>query len=298
MNRLSIIFAGLLLAPLLGVNALRLQAQTKAQPVTLSVGLTDRAGNAVTTIPPREIAVYEEGEPQKILSATREDGPVSIGILIDISSSQRKHFPAVLEAVQSFLASSADDDEFFVVMFGERITLLSDFADRKTTLEKLTPPAFEKRSKVYEAIHYGLAQIQHGKFSRRALLLLSDGQDGGSQVSYGQLFNAIKASDAQIYCLGVGNTNSDEGEGPGNFQIGHLLLEEMATLTGGTAYMKDKSEQLRLEARVMAQQLWHQYRVVYQRPITAGEKKWRKIKVKTTASYSHLKIRARQGYWF
>lgn len=294
MTRLPFLFIGILFAALFGVAA-PLKAQAKEKMVRLSVGLTEREGKAVIAFSPHDIQVYEDGEPQKVLVAAHEEGPVSIGILLDVSSSQKKHLLAVLEAVRSFIESSNSEDEFFIATFGDEVRLRSDFADRRAALDKLLAPAFENRSKVYDAIHYGLQKIRHGKFARRALLLITDGQEDGSQISYGRLCQAIKEADTQIYCLGVGNTNSDEGEGPGNYQLGHLLLEEIARLTGGTVYRKDKPEQLRQEAQLIAQQLWHQYSLVYQRPSTTGEEKWHKIKVQVASA--KITVRAKQGYF-
>lgn len=267
--------------------------------VNLYVGITDHKGNAPIDIRPDDLEVYEDGIRQKITSASSETGPLSIGILIDSSSSQKKHFSAVLRAVQSFIKSSAEESEFFLVTFGSEIKTISDFADRRTTLSRLTNLAPEKRSKLYEAIHYGIAKVQQGTFARRALLLITDGQDRGSSNSYRELFREIKRSDVQIYCLGVGNTNSDGGEGPGNYQIGHLLLEELAELTGGTVYTKDRPEQLIAEAKLIASQMWHQYRIVYQRTTSSGKEHWQKVKVRINATRLHLKtkVRAREGFY-
>lgn len=267
--------------------------------IQLYVGITDHKGEPPVDIRPDEIEVYEDDVRQKITSASNETGPLSIGILIDNSSSQQKHFSAVLSAVQSFIESSAEASEFFLVTFGSEIKTVSDFADRQTTLSRLTNPAPEKRSKIYDAIHYGLAKVQQGKFTRRALLLITDGQDGGSSISYRELFRELKRSDVQIYCLGVGNTNSDGGEGPGNFQIGHLLLEELTATTGGTVYTKDKPEQLIAGARLIASQMRHQYRIVYQRTTSSGKEHWQKVKVRINSSRPHgkVKVHAREGFY-
>lgn len=267
--------------------------------INLYVGITDHKGNVPVDIRPDEIEVYEEGVRQKITSASNETGPLSIGILLDSSSSQKKHYSAVLKAVQSFIESSAEESEIFLVTFGSEIKTISDFANRQTILARLTNPAPEERSKVYEAIHFGLAKVQQGKFARRALLLITDGQYSGSSISYRELFSAIKRSEVQIYCLGVGNTNSDGGDGPGNFQIGHLLLEELADLTGGTVYTKDKPEQLIAEAKLIASQMWHQYRIVYQRTTSSGKEHWQKVKVRINSTRPHekVKVRAREGFY-
>lgn len=297
MFRLPMILLSLFFAALVGQVVVFSDVQTSPQGqrnISLSVGITDHKGNALADIRPDEIAVYEDGIQQKIISSTLESGPLSIGILLDVSSSQKKHFSAVWEAVKSFLANSARESEFFIITFGEEIRTLSDFADQQTTLSRLTPSLPEKRSKVYDAIHYGLAKAQQGKFARRALLLITNGQENGSRISYRDLFREIKKNETQIYCLGVGNTNSDGGDGPGNFQIGHLLLEELAKLTGGTAYDKDKPEQLIAEANLIAQQMKHQYRVVYPRSFTKN--KWQKVKVQINSTRK-VKARTREGYY-
>ena len=178
------------------------------------------------------------------------------------------------------------------------LAVRSHFAAPQEALNSLRAPAFAAHSKVYDAVQFGVRKLRQGKYARRALLLITDGQEAGSQVSYGDLFRAIRESDAAIYCLGVGNTNSDEGEGPGNFQLGHLLLEEMASLTGGTAYMKDKPEHLMKEVKLIAQQLWHQYSLVYQPTPTTREKKWHKIQVQiNSAPQNRITVHTRQGYF-
>lgn len=275
-----------------------LLAQSKDSSVELIISLTNQQNEVVTNLRPSDIEIYQDGIPQKILSLHKEEGPVSVGILLDVSRSQRKHFPAVLDAIRVFIENSAPSDEYFVASFGEQINLLSDFAEAKATLDKLSAPTFENRSKVYDAIHYGLEKLQGGRHMRKALLVISDGQEDGSRVSYRSLLKSIKQKGPQIYCLGVGNTNSYDSVGPGDYWLGHLFLEEIATITGGIAFMKDKPDQLRKEAQLIAQQLWHQVSIEYQPAPETNPRRWRKIKVKTTAEYKNLEVHTRTYYSF
>ena len=273
-------------------------AEALSPLLKLYVAITDKEGEAVTTIPPDQLEVIVKDSPQPIVSARLEHEPASIGILLDVSTSERKHFSAMLDAVRSFLEHSSAGSEFFLLTFGQELKLVSEFADQKTTIAHLPALTPEKKSRVYDGLKLGLEKIQSGKYEKRALILVTDGQEDGSQISYRKLLKIVKKDSPQIYSLGVGNTESGGFDVPGDYWRGHLFLEELADITGGDAFDKDKPDQLIREAKLIADRLKQEYRLDFRPAKGTGEKAWNKLKVRDHSQLPSLRFHTRKEYYY
>jgi Ca-activated chloride channel family protein len=272
---------------------------SEKQPVTLRVNVWDQENNAVTGLRQQSFEVYENGVRQTISSFTAGDEPLTLGILLDASTSQKKHIAASIKAIKTFIAAGNPDDEFFLATFGKEVALKADFTFGESLLNQLVTPELDTNSAVYDAVAFGLQKAARGRYAKRALLLITDGQESGSQVSYKKLMKLVKDSDVQIYCLGVGNTNSNGGVVPGDYWLGHLLLEEMSDITGGATYLKDKPEQVKRGSEIFATRLRHQYKISYFPANLPSNEKWRRIKVRMSSPVGtkELKCNTRQGYY-
>lgn len=269
------------------------------KPVTLRVNVWDQEHNVVTGLQQQSFEVDENGARQTITSFTAVDEPLTLGILLDVSKSQKKHIAASLEAVKTFILAGNPDNQVFLVSFGKGVRLAVDFTSRELLLNQLAAPELEMKSKVYDAVTFGLQKAAQGRYAKRALLLVTDGQESGSEVSYRKLMRLVKESDVQIYCLGVGNTSSNEGIVPGDYWLGSMLLKEMSDMTGGGTYLKDKPEQVKRGSEIFAAYLRHQYKIIYFSTNQTGTKKWRRIKVHVSVptGTTELRCNARQGYY-
>lgn len=253
-----------------------------AQRRVLYVNVWDTDDQPVTGLTRSEFEIFEDGIKQEILSFNVADEPLSIGILLDTSSSQRKHVAATLEAINSFVLASNPKNEYFLATFDKKVYLKVDLTNEKSLVDQLGISATRPGTAVYDALAFGLHKVTEAHYAKRALWLITDGQEYGSSYKYKELIQAIKHNEIQIYCFGVGNTNSysSGGDVPGDYWLGSLFLDELAALTGGRTFLKDKPRELQQEAKTMAVQLRSQYRMEYDTTLPVGEKKWRKVKVR------------------
>jgi Ca-activated chloride channel family protein len=246
-----------------------------------------------------DFEIYEDGVKQDINAFSEEEEPFDVGILLDVSTTyQRKHISATIEAVKTFVKACNPDNRFFVVTFGNEAKLTADFTTGDLLVKQMGIPSLEKKYAVYDALIFGLRKVAQWRNRRKALLLITADQNSGSRQDYKGLISVVKNSDVQIYCLGVGNTSSGAGD-LRDHRIGHLLLGEIAGLTGGWSYFKDEPHQLTYAVKVIAAHLRNQYKIEYSPTNQTDSEKWRKVKVKILPS-SGRRIRecnARQGYY-
>lgn len=246
-----------------------------------------------------DFEIYEDGAKQDINVFSEKEEPFDVGILLDVSSTyQWKHIAATIEAVKTFVTDCNPDNRFFVVTFGNEVKLTADFTTGASLVKQLEAPTLEKKYAIYDALVFGLQKVTQGRNRKKALLLITAGQNSGSRRDYKELISSVKNSDVQIYCLGIGNTSSGAGD-LRDYRTGHLLLRELADLTGGWSYLKDEPQQLTYAVKVIAAHLKDQYRIGYSPTNQTDSEKWRKVKIKMLPS-SGRRIRGcntRKGYY-
>lgn len=275
------------------------QSAPQLRRVTLYLNVWGRDEQPVTGLTPNEVAVFEDGVRCNLQSFQQMDEPLTIGLLLDTSASQRKHLAATLAALKTFIAASHPQNEFFLVSFDQQVRLQADFDSGPRIAEQLTVKDLGAKSVVYDALVFGLEKVKQGRNAKRALLLITDGQETGSRQGHREAIEASKHNAAQIYCLGVGNTNSNGREGPGDEATGRLFLEHLAALTGGSAFFNDAPQELQQKACLIAAQLRAQYRLEYETRIPVDPTKWRKVRLRLQAERQRRSFRAtvRAGYY-
>ncbi len=147
-------------------------------------------------------------------------------------------------------------------------------------------PEPEGHTALYDSVYFGLEKVKKGKHRKRALLIISDGQENSSRYKYGELMNLIKEADVQIYCVGIGDTSSD-----GNFSYGETLLNDLAGMTGGKSFFPRKANRIEDAVNRIALLLRHQYSIGYYPGNSRSDKSWRKLKVKLQPSWKTQGLR-------
>jgi Ca-activated chloride channel homolog len=160
-----------------------------------------------------DFEIYEDGVKQEVTAFSKKEEPFDVGILLDVSRNyQRKHIAATIEAVKTFVTACNPDNRFFIVTFGNEAKLTADFTTDDLLVKQMEIPSLEKKYAVYDALIFGLQKATQGRNRKKALLLITAGQNSGSLYDYKELISSVKNSDVQIYCLGVGNTSSGAGD--------------------------------------------------------------------------------------
>jgi len=267
--------------------------------VNLLFTVTDRRGRFVTGLTKDDFIVREGKNPQKILEFTAEsDLPLRLVILIDSSNSVRDRFRFIQEAAIEFLNSvlRPGRDKAAVISFDTAPELQADLTDN---LELLTNKIRELRpgggTSLYDAIFYAardkLMQDQPLHKFRRAMIILSDGEDNQSRFSRDQALEMAQKADVVIYTIstsavqgGVSNTRGDR------------VLRYFSEETGGTTFFPFQVTDLSQSFENIANELRHQYNILYRPEPLKTDGSYQTVEVRVQGR-SNLVVRARKGYY-
>jgi Ca-activated chloride channel family protein len=271
---------------------------TNTDLITFTVTVTDTYGRYVSGLGKNAFTVLDEKKPQEITFFSDDDAPVSVGVIFDVSGSMSgDKIRRSRDALSKFIQTSHNSDEYFLIAFNSRAQLLLDKTrDGNAVLDKLTFVQTRNNTALYDACYLGVEKVQRGSHPKRALLLISDGQDNNSRYTFNELRRLLKESDVVLYGIGI-LSGSDAGSQMG--MEGQGILDELANVSGGKAFfprsnaeMDDIFEQIALELR-------HQYSIGYKPVNFANDGRWHKIKVKVTPprGLPRLFVRSKEGYY-
>lgn len=297
-------FLLLLLAPLPSTNGQRqVQDQDKTiikqstSLVVVNVSVTDRQFRQIGGLSKDQFEIYEDKVRQQIEFFSDDDKPVSMGVIFDLSGSMNNKISRARDAIKAFIDTCHNQDDFFLVGFNDRATLLAELSDGQNILNKLATAEPHGQTALYDATYLGVEKVKEGRHDKRALLIVSDGQDNTSRYNYGELRKLLKEADVQVYCIGV----LEEGVGAGSSldKQGQMILEDLAHTTGGMAFFPASKSDLEDAVTHIALTLRHQYSIGYVPFNDMRDGKWRKIKVRVNPpkGLPSLIVRAKEGYY-
>jgi Ca-activated chloride channel homolog len=263
---------------------------TEARLVVLHVTVRNGRGDLVTNLNRDAFTVYENGRRQPVTIFRRDDIPVSVGLLIDNSGSMRSIRSAVETAALTFADASNPDDELFVINFADRPRLDVPFTSDRATLEAGirrvdAVGGTAMRDAVDEAERY---LRDHGKRDRRALLIITDGNDNESTISLDRVMQAAQQRDVVVYAIGL------FGHAEGT-KAARAALDRLAERTGGMAYYPSGVDTIDAVARDLAHQIRSQYTLGYSPLNQMLDGSYRAIQVKVSDG-ERLYPRTRAGY--
>lgn len=279
--------------------------------VTLTATVTDKKNRYVTNLKRSDFAVYEDGvHPELAYFDTGDRVPISIGILFDTSGSMVDKIDDVRDAVDHFVKSVAPGDEIFLVQFSDGADLVQDFTDdRRRILRAVEDLEPRGSTALYDAIFLGLQRIAEGKHRKKALLLVTDGNDTTSSVNRKTALEAARKSEVTIYALGIGHGQrgsfghdifSDPHGRQSQDQVDIKVLEAFADATGGAAYLLENAHQGKRDlideaAEQVAAELKQQYTLGYRPSNQKPGGSFRQIKVELPDK--SLRVRTKRGYY-
>jgi Ca-activated chloride channel homolog len=265
--------------------------------VTLNVTVTDKRHNPVSGLDSWHFEVYEDKVLQKIEFFSNIDAPASIGIIFDTSSSMRDKLNQAREALKTFIETSHINDDFFLIPFDRHPYLIAESTDGETAVRKLSEIEAGGSTALYDAAYLGVESVKRGRHKKRALLIISDGQDNSSRYSYRNLRSLLKESDVTVYCIGIMGRYvafADHLD-----EEGGMLLVDLAKMTGGRAFFPRRDHELDEAVALIAVELRRQYSIGYIPANFRRDGKWRKIKVRVNPppELPRLVVRTREGYY-
>src|SRR5689334_15995562 len=208
---------------------------TNTDLITLTVTVTDTYGRYVSGLSKGAFAVFDNKQQQEITYFSDDDSPVSVGVIFDVSGSMSgDKVRRARDALSKFIQTSHDSDEYFLIAFNSRAQLLLDKTrDGDSVLNKLTFVETKSQTALYDACYLGVEKVQRGAHPKRALLLISDGQDNDSRYTFNELRKLLKESDVTLYAIGI-LSGSDGGGALG--MEGQGILDELSGVSGGKAF--------------------------------------------------------------
>jgi Ca-activated chloride channel homolog len=251
--------------------------------VLVNASVTDDDNNFVTDLKPEDFRIWEDKVEQSIEYFSIEESPVSLGIIFDVSHSMEPKIDLAREAAVAFLQTGTSEDEYFLVEFSSRANIAQDFTRDVTRLrDRLSFAPAQGNTAMYDAVYLGLNKVKSGDNPRKALLLITDGEDNHSRYSKSDILEVARESDVQIYTI----------------DLGFAAVGELSEITGGTSYrgsVKDLDE----ICRKISRELRSQYVLGYASTNTSHDGAWRKLQLKTVESRqsSRLHVRTRRGYY-
>ncbi len=270
----------------------------KTDLVTLTLTVTDLYGRYVSGLTKGAFTVIDNNKEQEVTFFSDSDAPVSVGVLFDISGSMNgEKILKAKKALSRFIATSHPSDEYFLIAFNNRAQLLLDRTrDGDAVLQKLTLVKPKHDTALYDAVYLGVERVTRGSHNKRALLIISDGQDNASRYNFGEVRRLLRESDVVTYSVGImGGNDSSSSTG----MQGQAFLDEISSVTGGKAFYPQTDVEMDEIFERIALELRNQYSIGYIPKDFQPDGKWRKVKVKVNPprGLPRLSVRGREGYY-
>src|SRR5947209_3320925 len=174
--------------------------------INVTTTVSDSSGRFVSGLRKEDFAVYEDDQPVEITHFSAERVPVSLGIVLDTSGSMAGlKIQEAQSALNRFLFDLLDkEDEIFLYRFSNYPVLLQGWtSDRQLLSRVLDRVAANGGTAMYDAVAEAVPLAQEGQFRKKALVVISDGNDTGSQTSIRELKQQIRESEVLVYAIGI-----------------------------------------------------------------------------------------------
>ena len=269
--------------------------------VSVPVTVTDRSGRAINGLKKENFRVYENKVEQPISFFTAEDAPASIGVIFDISGSMSDgKIIQAREALSRFIQTSHEQDEYFLISFNSTPHLLLDGTrDAQAVLDEFKNVHPGGETALYDAVSLGIEEVSHGIYPKRAVILISDGEDNHSRYSFNQLRRSLQESDVAIYTIGIGGYTPRRSMSQVVMEsLGRVVMDNLASISGGRAFRPWDTKEMDEAFEQIALELRRQYSIGYVPSNYVADGKLHRIRVTLAVppSLSRLVVRNREGY--
>lgn len=267
--------------------------------VLVPVTVTDLKNQPVTDLSKENFKLFEGEKEQTIQDFFSEDARISVGLIVDLSSSMGNKIDAVHQAVDEFFKYANPDDDYFVITFADRPKLLADTTQSIEEIQSQLGMAKAKgNTALADAIYMGVSKLKSARYSRKALVIISDGGDNNSRHSLRQTKHMVRESDAQVYAIDVCDSPALLLTKKLEERFGKQWLTEVTESTGGRTIVVDDATKIPEAAARTSLELRNQYVLGYRPEHPSHDGKWRKLKVRVTRREpaAPLQVYYRTGY--
>ncbi len=276
--------------------------------VTVPVTVRKQGGGFVKGLPQSAFRIAEDGEEQEILLFAQEGVPARIAIVLDISGSVRSEWGSIKYATKKFVENLKSDDQFSLITFNTETRLKMDWGRRFDRVDPVLSSVYCKdNTNLWDAIYVVSTEVFNGIKEKKAIIIMSDGLDNNSSVSYNQALNAAITSEAAVYVVSkteavrqmltyeysqAGYYNNIPQEA---FLQADLALRKLAYETGGRVLYPNSFGQLDNVYAEVDEELRNQYTIGYVSTNTLKDGSYRRIQVVVDAPGAS--VSSRPGYF-
>jgi Ca-activated chloride channel homolog len=267
--------------------------RTEVEEVLLHATVTDENRRPVVNLNQDAFQIFEDGQPQRIVSFRREDVPVAMGIVIDNSRSMREKRPSVNAAAMNLVRAGNPQDQVCVINFNNEYYLDQDFTGDVALLQSALDK-IESRggTALYDAL---MATSEHlmksAKQEKKVILVVTDGEDTASHRTLEEAVRAIAVNGGpSIYSIGILEHGKEKEA--------RRALRILAEKTGGAAFFPEDIKEVEAISQEIAHDIRNQYTIAYKPSVPEPAAGYRQLVVKASASgYKGLSVRTRSGYF-
>ena len=258
--------------------------------VVLNAAVLDASGQSVEGLRREQFHIFEDGVEQPVSLFQAEETPFAAVILLDTSGSMESRISLARSAAIKFLEGLRPNDNAAIYTFDSKLNQLQDFSNSSDITEHIFDIKAYGMTVLNDAIYEAAAALSKRPEKRKAIIVLSDGEDTSSKRSAEKALKAALAVDATIYTVDM--SSIDDGNKRRDQNIG--MLKNFAEKTGGIFVPTGGGSVMRDTFKRIVDELSSQYTVGYQPTNTKMDGKWRSLELRI--SRPNLTIRTRKGY--
>jgi Ca-activated chloride channel family protein len=267
--------------------------------VSLNVTVVDSQNRYITDLSADDFSVFEDGARQDLIVFNRTSLPIALSLLVDTSASMESRMRIAQDAAIGFVRKLRVQDLGQVVDFDSRVEILQDFTNNVDELEQsIRSTSAGGSTALHNALYISLKELAKIKAKaaedvrRRAIVVLTDGEDTSSLVSYEEVLELAKRSETAIYTIALQAKDAPQTKG---FREAEFVLRQFAQETGGRSFFPSKIEDLKDVYGQIADELSSQYSIGYASKNTRRDGAWRRIVVQV--SRPQVVARTKRGYY-
>jgi Ca-activated chloride channel family protein len=277
-------------------------------PVRLSMIVIDHSNHSIDKLSKDAIELLEDGVPQTVTSLSKDNRPADYAVAIDTTGSVRDLLKHEIEAVQLLINQDNPANEIFIERFvsSSKIETVQEFtSDRRKLIDALdTLYVEEGQSAVIDGVYLAVKHVAEHRPSpdrRRAVVVITDGEDRNSYYNESRLLELIRATDVQVFVVGIVDLLDDRPRPnrPSSKDAAEKLLTSLARESGGRVFFPKNVKEVRQAVTEILHDLNEQFLMVYQSTGNSSTNNFRKIALKIPATRDGQDFKAviRPGYF-
>lgn len=292
------------IAVLAGLSAVASQEKPQifragVELVSLNVTVVDSQGRYVTDLGEPDFSVFEDGAKQELTFFNRSNLPIALSLLIDSSASMEQRMEHAQEAAIGFARKIREQDMAQVIDFDSRVEIKLGFTNKVNDLEAaIRTTSAGGSTALHNAVYISLKELAKVKVKnpdeirRQAIVVLSDGEDTSSLVSFEEVLDLAKRSETAIYTIGLQPRETSALRG---FREAEFVLRQLAQETGGRAFFAQKIDDLKEVYSQIADELSSQYSMGYASKNPRRDGAFRRLVVQVNRA--NTTARTKRGYY-